>query len=356
MKEDIQDYTGTVQLFLESRKTEATKRFYTKGLEVTTQADPANFLKLAKENKLQGEAALIHWVQKNRTGLKHSTLTGYLAGLKSLCDYADVLLNWKKVRSCVPDGASGKDRPPYLKEIRALYQSLTLRDRFGVSYFVSTGARLASIDFLKMKDIEEFPKLGIAAVRIYRGEAEEYFSFLNSEALEDFHNYVDYRKRAGEIIAGESPVFRTSFNHALPKKVKAATSDAVKRVIQVGWEKLGLKEREFAEIHGFRSYFKTQLENESALKTSQIERLMGHGVSKVENRYYKPEVEKLGALYAQNQSCLFISEGMIGRGTIAALEEEKDSKISKLESEVSELKAGLAEILRLRKEELNKTK
>ena len=49
---------------------------------------------------------------------------------------------------------------PYLKEIRALYQSLTLRDRFGVSYFVSTGARLASIDFLKMKDIEEFPKRG----------------------------------------------------------------------------------------------------------------------------------------------------------------------------------------------------
>ena len=40
---------------------------------------------------------------------------------------------------------------------------------------------------------------------------------------------------------------------------------------------------------------------------------------------------------------------MIGRGTIAALEEEKDSKISKLESEVSELKAGLAEDIETQK-------
>ena len=49
------------------------------------------------------------------------------------------------------------------------------------------------------------------------------------------------------------------FNHALPKKVKAATSDAVKRVIQVGWEKLGLEECGLAEIHGFKILFQNSV-------------------------------------------------------------------------------------------------
>src|SRR5579862_2257999 len=353
LKRPAKDYSSTVQLFLDSRKSKETRRIYVRGLDVITSGDPAGFLQRAKEDKDAAETHLITWILKNKESLKESTFDCYLAGLKSLCDFSDVIVNWKKVKSTVPDSLTGQEGIPELSQIRKLYEHFTQRERFAVSYFVSTGARCGSImfeskgeyDYLKVGDIEEIPELGIAAVRIYRGCKEEYFSFLNSEALEDFHNYLDYRRRFGEVITPESPVFRRIYNRAgeNPKDeeekqnvVLPASSDSIKHLILIGWTEIGLKERNFPAVHGFRSYFKTQLSDRSTLKDGQIERLMGHALKTVKNRYYRPDIEQLGRLYAQNQSCLFISEGKINGLRIAELEEEKDAKISKLDQKLTE--------------------
>ena len=228
-------------------------------------------------------------------------------------------LNWKKIVSVLPNVSTGKDRPPTVEEIRKIYSTGDLRLKFAVSFFVSTGAREGSVDYLRMKDVEVLKELGIASVRIYRGEPEEYYTFLNEEALENYNNYIEYRQRNGEIITPESPVFRTQFD-PWPKKpkegeepkirgIEAATSEGIKQLIKRAWANAGLRERDFAMVHGFRSYFKTVLTDEgSSLKSEQVEKMMGHGAGKIANRYYRPEVLKLGKAYTQNEHLLFIDE------------------------------------------------
>ena len=350
----MQTLEESYQQFLDSRKTEATRRFYLRALNQITEREPLKFLEYAAKDKSGAESRVIKWVLAHKGEIAGSSIVAYLAVLRSLTDFSEVPINWRKIKGIVPSSKPLRDRPPLIEEIRKIYDSGDLRLKTAVSFFVSTGARLGAIDGLKIGDVEILKEIGIAAVKIYAGSSEEYFSFLNEEALTDYHNYLEFRERSGEKITPKSPVFRSAFNPNTDsvRTVEASTSQAIKYLIERAWWAAGLKKREFHQVHGFRKYFKTVLTDNSPLKSVQIERLMGHGSQKVENRYYKPEVLKLAKLYAESQKALFISEGRTAKLRVRELEEEKEITIKTLNSRVHELELGIAEISRIRKEEI----
>jgi hypothetical protein len=60
-------------------------------------SDGPNFLGLARQNKWQAQALIIEWVLRKRDKQKATGVRTELAAVKSLLDYAEITLGWKKI-------------------------------------------------------------------------------------------------------------------------------------------------------------------------------------------------------------------------------------------------------------------
>jgi hypothetical protein len=168
----------------------------------------------------------------------------------------------------------------------------------------SSGIRLGAWDYLRWGDIEPIEKDGqlvAAKVTVYRGEQEQYITFITPEAYKAVKEWMEFRAQHGERVTGASWVMRNLWNTsekngaALPKQLK---STGVKRLIERALWAQGLrkqleegrKRHEFAADHGFRKFFKSQCEK--CMKSLHVELLMGHSLGLGDN-YYRPSEEEM---------------------------------------------------------------
>ena len=179
----------------------------------------------------------------------------------------DIILNWKKIRSFMGEHEKTvEDRPYTHSEIQTLIQHASPRNKSAILIMSSGGLRIGAISILRVRDLEPIDKYNIYKVSVYsKSRKSRYFSFCTPECRKSIEDYIDYRRRWGERIGEESPLFRTEFNPD-NSYVKPISADRGTHLIDKILRDTGLRKppiegktqrNHIMGNHGFRKFFET---------------------------------------------------------------------------------------------------
>jgi integrase len=312
----------TLREFLDSRRSDDTRRVYRQEMRLWCD-DPDRFAREAARDPKKAEDEIIRKVVALRKKkLSPATTNLRLAALRSFLEYEGVRLNWKRIRSVAPaQRTAAHDRAPTTAEIGKLLEVADLREKAVILVLLSSGCRVGALPGMRLSDLE-FLDGGIGRLRVYRGEAEEYHTFVTTEAAEAVQAYLEARRRTGERLKPESPLFRDAWDFhwdGVPAKIKAQRvapdiahpieRSALQTTVTWLWKKAGVRSagdgRPFKSLHGFRKFFKTSFPASACALHGQndVEVLMGHFLS-----YHKPAPEHLEEVYRRALPALLIDE------------------------------------------------
>ncbi len=245
--------------------------------------------------------------------------------------------------------SSADDRPPNLiDEIRPLYLYADEREKFMLSFMLSTGIRIGAWNGLTVGSIEDHEvvlesgkKVRVGVCLIYGDDPlQKYITVCSQEALDNRDKYLKLRELHGEKITKLSPLLRDTFLSVLPLKSKPIRQPSelrggIRFIIPRLLQRTGLKCNEFKPNHGFRKAHKSRLETLTKMKTIMIEKLEGHGTEGSQDSYFKAFQQKSDLFkeilktYAENMLVLTISEA-------AELKRESEKRALVMESKYAE--------------------
>ena len=379
---EIQENTHTksVKNFLKGFHSDATKESYCKKLvqflEFHNGITADQLLYKAKKNPKTIQHMIIDYVEERKSKVSGSTLQQTKGALKHFFEMNDIEdgINWSKISKIIPHARkTGSDRAPTIDEIRTMLESADTRIKCVILMCSSSGIRVGAFDgmtwgdlfpiYQKNKDGEE--TLIAVKLTVYKGEREEYVTFVTPECYHLLEQYKNSRELIGEKITLQSPLIRDSWDNNTyrkdkrkePKKAKPLASKTIANMMGEFLKKINLREvnsgnYEFKQIHGFRKFFKTNAER--ACKTIDVEKLMGHA-----ENYYKPSSDYLLAEYVKAIPYLTISETVelkdklkhqivISDKKVGEIERDNISlqdRLNKLESSYGSLKEILEDVL-----------
>ncbi len=219
------------------------------------------------------------------------------------------------------------------KEISKILQfSNSKRNHALIHFLASTGARIGAIEGLQMRHVVDMAD-NCKAVTLYEGSQEEYVSFLTPEASSSLLEYLEERRKDGENLVPQSPVFRSTYMIGI-EKVRPLTRVGAIGIISRSIRKAGLYRNksgnryEIQADHGFRKRFNTILKSNDKANPSLVEKLMGHrGVFALDGAYLKPSIEILFGEFKKHIQDLTVDD--LERNKIKL--EQKESRIKELE-------------------------
>jgi len=236
--------------------------------------------------------------QKERVDKKEispSTVPNYFKAIKLFCQANNLSkkVEWKLITKSLPLGfKASDDRAPTLEEIQKLLEFPDRRIKPLVLTLVSSGIRIGSFETLKWKHIvpinNKSNEIIAAKIRVYPGDREEYYSFLTIEAYNALKDWMDYRSSCGEKINKESFAMRDLWQTNDLEGItnpKPLNTFSITRLLNRAWQaqkirpqlQKGEKRHEFKTAHGFRKYFKTQME-QARVPSIKIELLLDHSI------------------------------------------------------------------------------
>ncbi len=220
-----------------------------------------------------------------------------------------------------------------VEEIRKLHDTCNLRDKFQIAVLASSGVRIGSWDYFCLGDLIQVKGKTIGCLVVYRGEKEQYQTFVSSEAMKLFSEYLDQRRENDEVLTQNSPLF-------LEQSGGKLNSISARSLFNFKWDKFAEK-RDFKRLHGFRKFFKSQLEN-NGMKTLHVEMLLGHNVG-LNGNYQdtlenKPTFDALAESYWQHEKCLWISDEWRSLAKLKEAKEENEKTKEQYMKELKELK------------------
>ncbi|MGC1933070.1 MAG: hypothetical protein WA667_29195 [Candidatus Nitrosopolaris sp.] len=323
-------------------------------LEGGIEEQVIEFVKRVTDNPKWLQESFMNFVlhQKERVKNKEiseGTIGNYYKAVKLFCEmnFDHPVINWKKVVRGMPRARKfALDRIPTIEEIRKLCEFPDRRIKPIVYTMMSSGIRLGAFDLLQWKHVSPITnsKEVIAAkMIIYPGDpVEEYYTFCSPEAYKELESWMDYRKRCGETITGESWVMRDIWQtygmdygakFGLAGNPKKLESIAVKRIIERGlWEQgirkplpKGIKHHEWKAAHGFRKYFKTKAEQ--VMFPIHVEMLMGHDTC-ISMSYYRPTEKTLLEDYLKAVNMLSVDDDKLTlqKQVVELTEKSKDNE------------------------------
>jgi len=215
------------------------------------------------------------------------------------------------------------------------------RDKALIHAFCATGARPEALCELQLKHVEQYQD-GFSKIILYAGDISEMVTFLHPEASQALTEYFEWRKSKGEILTGESPVFRSNSYLALITKPKPMSMMVMQSVMFRLWRKSGIKRNktgkrfDLASTTCFRKRFDTILEFNPEVSMGVTQYLMDHDGYMSGRHYRRPTVEQVFQAYKKATSQLMISDELRLK-----LELEKESSKA---NEVEFLKRKLANV------------
>lgn len=331
--------------FLRTRRSPETARVYRRCILQFTKS-PDDFLAKAEKDRVWAEKTLIGYFVSQKTA--GASRRGKYHAIKTFLEFNDIDLKWKKISSILPVAKRvAIDRAPTKEEIAKVLSFCDVRGKMIVLCMVSGGFRVGAWDWLNVGDVT-FLEGGISKLRIYRGEAEEYFTFVTPEATSAIQDYLDQRRRAGENITSNSPLARNRWDledgrkRVDPRIVRRLTMMGVEHVLFRAWWHSGIRteasqRHEFKQAHGFRKFFKSNAPVCKEHGNLDAEVLMGHFLS-----YFKPSEKHLQEYYSKCVPYLSIDEKFKLKEELQVEQKENAEKIRHLEALVGALVAEKA--------------
>lgn len=300
---------------------------------------------------------ILHMQEK---GLASATVNMYLAAVRKFYIMNRITLNWEWIRSFKEEHERRvEDRPYTHSEIATLLKNTSIRNRAIILLMASSGPRVGAIPLVRIKDLEPIDKYGIYKITYYpKSKNDRYYTFCTPEARSEIDSYLEHRKRWGERITEESPLFRTDWSPAATvHNIRPISTDRVRNIINeiahnsgirgIPLENEGISKRfHIMTNHGLRKFFETNAYR-AGMSEPYIDKLMGHhdGSKKVRDAYLKVEEQEL--LEGDSHHIGYV--GIIDQLTIHN-ENRLQRKVEKLEIEVSKVDGVLADLAQMRQQ------
>jgi integrase len=276
-------------------------------------------------------------------GRAPQTVLLYLSAVKRWLKANGVHLDYEELEA--PRMVTLNRGQPFTKqELRVLLKYAGPRERALTLFLASSGVREGAIPHLKLGDLE--PQQGCVKVLVYRGDPEEYVTFITPEAWEALQDYLEWRRRRGEKITVNSPVFRTHHFHA--RKVKPLSGRATYITLSRLLEEADLQgERQGhmhqKRVHCFRKFFRTML-SAAGVDPLIAELLMGHQIG-VSKHYFFPTEDQLRQAYLKAIPHLTVNETFEVQQHYERALKERDRELLELHRLVQGLKAKVDRLL-----------
>jgi len=311
------------------------------------------FIKLAKKDPdltTNIIAAFIKEKRKlvDRKEMSPQTLPNHIKPIKALLDSNSIPIHWKTLYKLMPRRGLGSEDRAYSKdEIRKMLKITTdITDVVIILMSSSAGFRLESWDYFTWEDVVFFKNddgsFKGAALRIYHGDPEEYWTFITPEACDALMIYREkWKSEIGVYPRPKDPLIRSS-NSPMIRRLK---KNGVKKRLTVVVKAIGLrnqlepgKKRHDVQLsHGFRKYFNTMMRR-AKVNFLDKEDMMGHkvGLERHYERYNEEDFERFPE-YQKAIPFLTISD-----------EERQRIELEKERLEKSELQKKVDEIEKLK--------
>ena len=212
--------------------------------------------------------------------------SAYLSPISHFYEMNDIDLRWKKLKKFKAKFRSVVEDKPYTREqIKILIDSTYLRDKCIILLMASAGLRRGALPYLRIHDFQRIQKYDLYKISVYKKEQEQYATFCTPECTKYYINqYLDWRRRLGEKLLPNSPLFRVVFDPITQiNKPKPVSTHVVNAAINTLLEHTGTRlpigqqhqRTELMQTHGFRKFFKTTYIN-AGMNPLYSEYLMGH--------------------------------------------------------------------------------
>lgn len=250
----------------------------------------------------------------------------------------DVVLNFKKIRRMFPQVEKPTGTHAYTtKDVQKILDICKSRKKKAlVLLLASSGIRIGAVSELKLKHLRDMPH-SCKALMVYPDSKDEYVTFLTPEAVEVLSDYLEERRKIGEELSQDSPLFRTDYNKLGLGRIKPMTSEALTSMMyrlasfaHTNRHRQTSNRYTIQGAHGLRKRFNTILKSNKDVNLNLAERLMGHSQTiRLDNSYFDPTVESLFEEYKKIIVKLSVSEEI----RLKLENELKDKKIEQLESD-----------------------
>lgn len=300
------------------------------------------FLDLTKKNPELSTKIIAQFI-KNQVELVQSgqmspnTLPNHIKPIKAFLDSNGVALHWKSLYKLYPKIRPAADDRAYTREElqKMLDISTDITDKIIIQMFSAGGFRLESWNYFIWKDVVFFKNQDDsykgAALLVYRGDPESYWTFLTPECCRNLELYREmWRSQTGRYPKPDDPLLK-SVKYPIVTRLNAL---GVKKRIEKIVKAIGLRpplpagkrRHEVALDHGFRKYFNTMMRR-AKVNFLDKEDMMGHkvGLEQHYERYQEDDFERFPE-YQKAISFLTISD-----------EDRLKMEKQKLEIEKSEL-------------------
>jgi integrase len=219
----------------------------------------------------------------------------------------DITLNWAKITKVLPAARkTGEDRPYTSAEIAKLLDKCDQRGRVVILLMCSSGIREGAIAPLQLQHLQRIND--IYKITVYKNDPEEYVTFCSAECTKAIDDYLEYRKRCGEILKPSAPLIRQVFNKINAEdsaNPRAMGVGSIENIIYRAIYDSGIREKknvvkgqkrvlhEVMQSHGLRKFFNTQVVIEGKMSPLYAEFMMGHRSGLAMESYVKPTVSQL---------------------------------------------------------------
>jgi integrase len=303
--------------FVQTCKTPATRILYTKVLEYFMkylQLEPGNydFDKLLEKNPKLIQMDICDFIiyLRSKTSLSSGSISTYVSAIRKFYTMNDVQLNWTKIHSF--EGEREKkveDRPYTHSEIKTLIENTDPRNRAIILLMASSGPRVGALPYVRIRDLEPNDNYGIYKITYYPNSKKfRYFSWCTPECRQALDSYLEWRRRWGERLTEDTPVFRTDFNARNAERSAKSNTISTFRMRSIVAEiarESGLrhvptektphskiaKRTDIMANHGLRKFFETNA-HRAGMDLIYIRRLLGQK-SGLEDSYLKLEEQEL---------------------------------------------------------------
>lgn len=304
--------------------------------------------------------------------LSYGTINVRLAAILRFYTINRVNINRKYISNFKPvNKRLRKDRAYTHEQILALINSASdFRERIIILLLCATGMRVGALSNLTVSSLSKVILEGYPShlykIIVYEGEREEYYSFCTFECATAIDQYLDYRKRFGEVLKPSSPLIREEFDRNDrfkindPKKLSSKTFRSLmdRMLVAAGVRTIehGNTKRlcDIMSCHGIRKFTITQMKK-AKLDFSDREFLVGHKQSRgLDVNYDRTTEEDRLAEYLKAVDLLTVSPENRLRKQVEENEhiishklQEKDQQIARLSKQIEVIQSDQAAVRKL---------